>query len=162
MQTAYCWFELIHDEIVNHCLKLNNFPHFTFVSLSFLPHIHFTCPIPMQLSLRQCFTDCVPSEQKGSLQVQQAEDSSVILKTEPHHPNRRLHEFGLNWYCHSTICCYIFSYKSSEISCWPLRGYWHFGYQAYFTQLFCRYQVSISCICLWFSTREVSVGPTAP
>lgn len=96
MQTAYCCLDFIHEQIVNHYLKLNNFPFFAFVSLSFLPHIHFTCPIPMQLSLRQCFTECVLSEQKGSLQVQQAEDSSVILtKTEPHHPNHRFHEFGL-------------------------------------------------------------------
>jgi hypothetical protein len=64
MQTAYCWFELIHEETVNHYLKLNNFPCFTFVSLSFLPHIQLTYPIHMQLSLRESFTDCAPSEQK--------------------------------------------------------------------------------------------------
>lgn len=107
MQTAYCWFELNPEQIVY--LKLNNFPFFTFVPLSFLLHIHFTCPIPIRLSLRQCFTDCPPSEQKGSVPVQLAVDISVILtKKEPHHPNHRLHEFGLKWYHHSTICCYIF------------------------------------------------------
>jgi hypothetical protein len=96
MQTAYCWFELIYEQIVNHYPKLNNFPFFTFVPFSFLLHIHFTCPIPIQLSLRQYFRDCVPSEKKGSMPVQLAKDSSVILtKAEPHHPNHRLHEFGL-------------------------------------------------------------------
>lgn len=108
LQTAYsCFKAVVSKQNMWSTAKYYNifvWVLLIFLSLSLLPDIHFTWPIPMQL---KSFSNPFPFKGWRSKQLQQTAENCFSWKpTEQQQHCHMLCEFGLKWHCHTNICLY--------------------------------------------------------